>query len=235
MRFIDLSQPLYDGAPNCPAHPVPRSERTSDHDVRGWRMEVLTVASHTGSHLDAPLHKVAGGRSISDFALESFVGPARIADLRPLEPNAAIGPDHLEKPLAALRPGEIVLLCTGWGDLRARTELWLRDSPFLSPAGACWLVERGARGIGIDHYSIGGSRDPINSETHEAILGAGLWVVEELRFPPEALAQPQPVQFMALPVHLKDHSGAFCRPVLVVEESAPDEPNESIGTLRGNS
>jgi kynurenine formamidase len=216
MRFIDLSQPLYDGSPNCPAHPVPRSELTSTHDGRGWQVEVLTVASHTGSHLDAPLHKVRGGASISDIPLESFVGPARIADLRPLEPETSIGPERLERPLAGLCPGEIVLLCTGWGDLRARTELWLRRSPFLNAEGAQWLVDRGARGVGIDHYSIGGSREPMNAETHTVLLSAGLWVVEELRFPPEALAQPQPVTFLALPVHLKDHSGAFCRPVIVL-------------------
>lgn len=216
MRFIDLSQPLYDGAPNCPAHPIPKSERTADHPAQGWRMEVLTVASHTGSHVDAPLHKIAGGQPISALPLETFVGPARIVDLRPLEPQTAIGPDRLEPALAALRPGEIVLLCTGWGDLRARTDLWLKRSPFLDPEGARWLVERGVRAVGIDHYSIGGSRDPVNSQTHTVLLGAGVWVAEELRFPPEALALPQPVTFMALPVHLRDHSGAFCRPLLIV-------------------
>jgi kynurenine formamidase len=217
MRFIDLSQPLYDGAPNCPAHPIPRSERTADHPAQGWRMEVLTVASHTGSHVDAPLHKIAGGQAISDLPLETFVGPARIVDLRPLEPATAIGPEHLEGPLAALRRDEIVLLCTGWGDLRDRTELWLKESPFLSPDGARWLVEHGVRGVGIDHYSIGGSREPVNSQTHTVLLGSGVWVAEELRFPPEALALTQPVTFQALPVHLRGHSGAFCRPVLIVK------------------
>jgi kynurenine formamidase len=178
---------------------------------------MLTMASHTGSHLDAPLHKVAGGLSISDLPLETFVGPARIADLRPLEPDTPIGPSLLESRLGAVQAGDIVLLCTGWGDLRARTEVWLRQSPFLDPDGARWLVERRVRAVGIDHYSIGGSRDPINSETHMILLGAGLWVVEELRFPPEAMALPQPVTFMALPIHLRDHSGAFCRPVLLLE------------------
>lgn len=217
MRFIDLSQPLFDGAPNCPAHPVPRSQRTADHPEQGWRMEVLTVASHTGSHVDAPLHKIAGGKTISELPLEAFVGPARIVDLRPLEPETAIGPDRLEPALGAvLKPGEIVLLCTGWGDLRERNDLWLKQSPFLDPEGARWLVERQVRAVGIDHYSIGGSRDPVNSQTHTVLLGAGIWVAEELRFPPEALAVPQPVTFMALPVHLRDHSGAFCRPVLIV-------------------
>jgi kynurenine formamidase len=222
MRFIDLSQPLYDGAPNCPAHPIPRSEQTADHPEHGWRMEVLTMASHTGSHLDAPLHKIAGGKSITDLPLEAFTGPARIVDLRPLEPETAIGPDRLQGPLADLRPDEIVLLCTGWGDLRSRTELWLRQSPFLSPEGARWLVERKVRGVGIDHYSIGGSRDPVNSTTHTVLLGAGVWVAEELRFPPEALRLAPPVTFLALPIHLRNHSGAFCRPVLIVNPQ--DEP-----------
>jgi arylformamidase len=217
MKFIDLSQPLFDNAPNCPAHPVPKSVRTSDHAERGWRMEVLTLASHTGSHLDAPLHKIAGGASISELPLESFAGPARIADLRPLEPDAPIGTERLERALRDLQRDEIVLLCTGWGELRERNELWLRHSPFLTPDGARWLVERGVRGVGIDHYSIGGSREPTNSETHTALLGAGVWIVEELRFPAEAFEQIPPALFQALPIHLRDHSGAFCRPVLIVE------------------
>jgi len=216
MRFIDLSQPLYDGAPNCPAHPIPRSERTADHDSAGWRMEVLTLASHTGSHLDAPLHKIKGGRSISEIPLESFFGPAWIVDLRPVAPDTLIDRHHLEERLPDLRPDQIVLLCTGWGDLRERSDLWLRHSPALNPSAARWLVERGIRGVGIDHYSIGGAGDPNNSETHTVLLGSGVWVVEELRFPPEAFDLAQPVPFMALPINLRDHSGAFCRPVLMV-------------------
>ncbi len=217
MKFIDLSQPLFHDAPNCPAHPNPISERTADHPEHGWRMEVLTLASHTGSHLDAPLHKIAGGKSISELPLETFCGPARIADLRPLEPFAPIGPELLEKHLGDLEPGDIALLCTGWGDLRARTELWLKQSPFLTPDGAQWLVDRKARAVGIDHYSIGGSREPVNSQTHTVLLGNGMWVVEELRFPAEAFEEPRPAKFLALPIHLFEHSGAFCRPVLIAQ------------------
>lgn len=218
MRFIDLSQPLFDLAPNCPAHPAPRSERTADHPQDGWRMEVLTLASHTGSHLDAPLHKIPGGRSISDLPLETFAGPARIADLRPLRPDEPIGPDRLEAALGDLQADEIALLCTGWGDKRDRTDEWLRHSPYLSSAGARWLVSRSARAVGIDHYSIGGCHEPANSQTHTELLGSGLWVVEELRFPPEAFQAPRPARFIALPIHLRDHSGAFCRPVLMLED-----------------
>ena len=82
MKLIDLSQPVYDGSPNCPVHPPVKSEILRDHPTHGWRVEVLTLSNHTGSHVDAPLHKIAGGASLDDIPLERFAGPARIADLR---------------------------------------------------------------------------------------------------------------------------------------------------------
>jgi kynurenine formamidase len=216
MQFIDLSQPLYDGCPNCPVHPPVRSRRVADHPADGWRMELFEFASHTGSHLDAPLHKLAGGAAIDQIALERFAGRAVIADLRGLEPRAPIEAEHLSARLGALLEDGIVLLATGWGDKRARTEEWLYASPFLSPPAAQWLVDRKIRGVGIDHYSIGGSAEPANSRTHETLLGAGVWILEDLRFPAEALALRETAMLLALPLHLPGHSGAPCRPVLVV-------------------
>ena len=215
MRLIDLSQPLFDNAPNCPVHPPVSFKRTADHASGGWRMEEIAMATHTGSHLDAPLHKIAGGKSISDLPLETFVGMARIADLRGLAPDTPITPALLAPKLKGIATRDIVLLATGWGDLRAKSDEWLHHSPFLDPDGARWLIEHGVRGVGIDHYSIGGM-GPINAETHTILLGAGLWVVEELRFPAEVFALPQPQKFWALPMNWPGCSGAFCRPVLEV-------------------
>ena len=213
MRLLDLSQPLFDNAPNCPVHPPVSFRRTADHPQGGWRMEEIAMATHTGSHLDAPLHRIAEGRSISDLPLETFVGPARVADLRGLGPDEPITPSLLAARLAGLARGDIVLLATGWGDRRAKSPEWLEHSPFVGPEAARWLVARQARGVGIDHYSIGGS-GPLNAETHTILLGAGLWVVEELRFPPEVFALPQPLKFWALPLNWPGCSGAFCRPVV---------------------
>ena len=80
MHLIDLSQPLYDGAPNCPAHPPVKSELIADHPQQGWRVELLTLASHTGSHVDAPYHKLAEGANLDQIPLERFTGQAVIAD-----------------------------------------------------------------------------------------------------------------------------------------------------------
>lgn len=216
MKFIDLSQPVYDGSPNCPVHPPVKSEILRDHPAHGWRVEVLTLSNHTGSHVDAPLHKIAGGASLDEMPLETFAGPARIADLRGIGPSTAITIEMLKKCLPDSLSDQIVLLATGWGDKRAKTDEWLYRSPYLDPQAAAWLVKLGVRGVGIDHYSIGGITDPVNPQTHTALLGAGVWIVEELRFPPEAFAVPQPFTFLALPVNLKGHTGAFCRPVIVL-------------------
>jgi arylformamidase len=214
VKLIDLSQPLYDGSPNCPAHPPVRSTILKDHPERGWRVEFLALSNHSGSHVDAPLHKIAGGPSLDEMPLEQFAGPALIADLRGLAPSTPISIDMLRAKLRQPVRGMIVLVATGWGQKRAHTHEWLYDSPCLSPEAARWLVESGINGVGIDHYSIGGMRDEINPVVHEILLGAGVWIVEELRFSEAALAVPQPCRFWALPINLRGHTGAFCRPVI---------------------
>jgi kynurenine formamidase len=215
MTLIDLSQPVDDAGPNCPAHPPVSIQRIADHATDGWRMEKLSMASHTGSHVDAPLHKIAGGASLDEVPLSSFVGPAVIADLRGIAADTAIDSALLKSRLPDSLDDRIVLLATGWGDRRAKIDEWLSHSPFLSPDGASWLVHKGIRAVGIDHYSIGGSREPGNSRTHEILLGAGRWVVEELKFPTAVFSLPQPFTFWALPVNFANHSGSFCRPVAV--------------------
>ncbi len=214
MKLIDLSQPLYQDCPNCPVHPCVQSELIATHDEGGWQVEKLTLANHTGSHVDAPLHRIAGAPSLDDIPLESWVGPAYIADLRGIAPRQAITAEALAARLPDDLQDSIVLLATGWGEKRARTDEWLHHSPFLLPEGARWLVDHGVRGVGIDHYSVGGL-GAINDETHEILLGSGIWIVEELKFPLEVFDLSQPVQFWSLPINLQGHSGAFCRPVIV--------------------
>jgi arylformamidase len=211
MRLIDLSQPIFDDCPNCPDHPQVRSEVILTHEQAGWRLEKLTLANHTGSHVDAPLHKLAGGKSLDEIPLEKWVGSARIADLRDSMPNLPISAELLKQRLPEKLKDQIVLLATGWGQRREKCDEWLRHAPQLAPDGAEWLVSKGVRGVGIDHYAVGGDR------THEVLLGNDVWIVEELRFPPEVFEILQPFQFWCLPINLQGHTGAFCRPVVVVE------------------
>ncbi len=216
MRLIDLSQPLFDGAPNCPAHPPVKVDIIADHPQVGWRVELLTLASHTGSHVDAPYHKLADGANLDQIPLERFAGPAVIADFRGAIADEALTADKLAAKLTLPLTDRIVLLATGWGKKRAKTDEWLQHPPYLAPDGAEWLVANQIRAVGIDHYSIAGSRDPVNSQAHTILLQAGLWIVEELSFPEEIFDVPQPFEFMSLPINFRGFTGAFCRPVAVI-------------------
>lgn len=151
MRLIDLSQPVTDGGPNCPVHPPVSAKVVATHAKDNWHMEIVTLATHTGSHLDAPLHKIAGGKSIDQIPLESFAGEAVLADLRDSAADRAIGADLLASRLSGDLSDRIILLATGWGDRRAATEEWHHHSPYLAPDGAQWLVDRGVRALSLIH------------------------------------------------------------------------------------
>jgi kynurenine formamidase len=218
MRIIDLSQPVFHECPNCPTHPTVTVDMILDHGWDDWRLEKVSMSSHTGSHVDAPLHKIADGKSLDDRPLESYVGSAVIADLRDVPAVEALTGGHLKRRLPDDLKDRIVLLMTGWGAKRATSREWFYFSPFLAPSGAEWLVKQGTRAVGIDHYSIGGAREPEKSETHRVLLEAGLWIVEELNLPEEILDEEQPFEFWSLPINLRGFTGSFCRPVAVIHE-----------------
>ena len=219
LKLIDLSQPLYPDCPCGPSDPPLRSRLAVCHEKDGWQVEQLTLTSHTGSHVEAPLHKIPGAPSISDFPLERFVGAAVVVDLRGCRPGQPFTSSMLARKLREQNDlsNHIILLATGWGTKRGAVSGNEEPAPFLAPDGADWLLEQEVRGVGMDCLSIGGFREPSNSLTHQKLLEANIWILEDLRFPEEVFALPQPVQFWALPIHLERASAAFCRPVIAVQ------------------
>lgn len=216
MRLIDLSQPVYADCPICPVHPPVRSELIADHARGGWRVEQLTLTAHTGSHLDAPVHKFAGAKSIDEIPLDRFTGMAVMADLRDCRPDQPFTSSMLGRKLRQGLEDRIVIIATGWGQKRGKNDDWLKYPPYLSPDGAEWLVEQKIRGIAIDTYSIGGAREEQNNLTHELLLRAEIWILEDICLPDELFGLLQPFELWCLPIHLRGFTGSFCRPVVVV-------------------
>ncbi len=131
--WVDISIPLYTGTVHWPGDPEPILERLLDMD-QGEEVNVtfLKMTAHTGTHLDAPCHFLAGGAALDAFPLDTAIGPARVIEI-PAD-ALRIGPEHLSHH--HIEPGDRLLLKT-----RNSLRSWFRDEfhpnfASLSPAGA---------------------------------------------------------------------------------------------------
>ena len=214
-KILDLSQSIVEDGYNNPAFADGRIEICMDYDTEGWHAEVYTAATHVGTHIDAPMHRLRGGIPLSDFPLSRFTGRAVVFDFRGKEEDEPI----LREELTAkeIREGDFVILFTGWDRYRTEVtkEKYLSHSPFLSADGAAYLAEKKIGMVLIDHYSIGGSTGSVEI-THETLMHAQILIGEGLRRPEEILSDG-PWTIFAFPMKLHDCSGAPVRIVAMNE------------------
>ena len=162
----------------------------------------LTMSAHTGTHMDAPLHFVNNSESIDRMPLTATIGPARVIQI---EHPDFIGPDELIKH--DIQPGERILFktCNVW-DRTAFKKTFVH----CNAAGARYLVERKVQTIGIDYLSIG-AYEGDGVETHQILLGAGIWVIEGLDL---THVEPGSYDLICLPLKILGGDGAPARAVV---------------------
>ena len=205
-RVIDISVPNGPTQHVYPGDPPPRVEQAKA--IRAGdvcNVSLLTMGSHTGTHVDAPYHFIDGGARLGEVALERMVGEALVVDLRG---RAAVDAAALES--AALRTGDI-LLCRTDNSWRWEKAEFQRDFVYLTLDAAGLLVERGIRAVGIDYLSIeqfGSSDFPV----HHRLLGAGVFVIEGLDL---RAVEPGRYTLVCLPLKFPDLDGAPARAVLL--------------------
>lgn len=78
MKIIDLTMPLHTGMPVYPGDPEVSIELVQTHEKEGWDMRRIQINAHDGTHVNAPIHMVPGGKTLDDMPLDLFCGPARI-------------------------------------------------------------------------------------------------------------------------------------------------------------
>ena len=57
-------------------------------------LRTISMSAHTGTHMDAPLHFIAGGRSIDTMPIDATVGPARVIAI---DHEQYIGREEMER------------------------------------------------------------------------------------------------------------------------------------------
>ena len=81
MRVIDLSTSLYSGMDVFEGDPEVKIEVVHTYEKDSWELRQLQMASHTGSHVDAPSHMHKGKSTLDDIPIERFFGKAQVVNL----------------------------------------------------------------------------------------------------------------------------------------------------------
>lgn len=201
-RLLCLSHTLTDGMPAYPGDPPPQLSALATVEPDGYTAYRLCSGLHVGTHVDAPIHMVPGGKYIDDFPPDAFTGPGRLLDVRG---QAIIDADVLAQ--ATLEPGEILLLLTGHAQLFGQAAYY-ESAPVVTEAFARALVERRVKALGMDTPSP--DRPPF--EVHRILLGKDILLFENLTnleallpletfflyaFPPRIHAEAAPVTVIA--------------------------------------
>jgi arylformamidase len=190
-RVVDLSNSLYVGMPSWQTNPellfgpVKRAVR----DI--FTLSVVTqMHLHTGTHVDAPLHSLAGGRTIDSFSVDEFMGSGVVLDFRSKKAGEEITAQDLRLFDSSIQRQDVVMLCADWHKRRGMNADYLYRWPFLGESGAKFLVEKRVKAVGTEGMSIAGWTDTVpaqgpvtkcsSSVIHNLLLENDILVIEEL-------------------------------------------------------
>ena len=142
-QFFDVSLPITEEMVVYPGNPRPSIQKYASVPKDKVNESILTLGSHTGTHVDSRLHIREGKEGVDALPLESFYGKCRVFDLTHLEDE--IHSQDLEG--FKISPGEIVLLKTRNSTLGYMK--FLENYVHLKMDAAEYLVNAGIKTLGI--------------------------------------------------------------------------------------
>lgn len=174
--WYDISVPLKQGMNYLPIDPVaPKIYRFADVALGSKvTMSMLEIISHTGTHIDSPLHFIPGGSTISDMSLDATIGPARVIEI--VDPEK-IKVAELEKH--DIKKGERILCKTRNSPEAYESPKFVEDYVYLDGDAAEYLAAKGIILFGLDCITIGDIKNEDSvMKTHQALLSAGVYILE---------------------------------------------------------
>lgn len=202
MKIYDISADLYNGMPAFPGDPEPVIKRVLSLPEDPANVSVISMGTHTGTHVDPPLHFVEGGLPLDQIPLDHLYGKAEVLDLTYV--TQAITAEDLKGA------GEKILLFK-----TSNSKLWQftefhKDFIYLDEDGARWLADHEIKTIAIDYLSIGSFSG--GEAVHKILLGNGITVIEGVNL---AEVDAGIYTLACLPLKIKDGDGGPARAILI--------------------
>ena len=85
MKFYDVSLPIKEGMMVYPGNPLPSIQQYSSIPLNKVNESLITLGSHTGTHVDSKLHIQNGADGADLLPLDSFYGKCKVLDLSHVE------------------------------------------------------------------------------------------------------------------------------------------------------
>lgn len=195
-KMVDLSHTLYDEFPTYGGDKWFAMENVVNYKKDKINLNRWIVMEHVGTHMDAPIHFSADGKTADLLPLTDLLVPVAVIDISARaasNPDATVTPDDIkawEAKNGPLPEGCCVVMNSGWHKLvgdslkfRGKDDKGLFHTPGFHVETAKMLIsERSVKGIGVDTMSIdtGYSTNPPEATfpVHYTWLPTGRWGVE---------------------------------------------------------
>ncbi|HIH22904.1 TPA: cyclase family protein [Candidatus Micrarchaeota archaeon] len=219
-KIIDLTHNIEEGMLTFNAywHTQVSITQMGKIDSEGRETRKLVLGTHTGTHMDAPLHFIRGGGTVDNIQLDKLVGEVTIVDFSALAnsgSDASVTKEMLEKIQISNR----MLFKFGWGK-HWNTDRFYKGYPHFTKEAAEYLVSKDVQLIGMDTASPDDGRIKIkevlgteqDSPVHKIFLKNNTVIVEYLNL--EEVTEYEGWNIAALPLKIKGADGSSSRVIL---------------------
>lgn len=204
-KVHDLSMTISPGMFVWPGDPTVLIKDIATYEREGYKVELYSSTTHTGTHIDAPAHMLKDGKAIDEIDPSSFVQEGYVMRLPSSKQEISEG--QIKMLWNDSYDDKSILINTGWCDnIGKRQGL---DFPGLSLEAAHFLVERGIKMVGIDTLGIEPYSHP-DFAVHKFLLKHGVVIIECLSNLGE-LIEGKKYLIIALPIKLKNSGGSMAR------------------------
>ncbi len=166
MKYIDLTMQLNEQTATYPGDPPVKIIRQASIEQDGWTQHDMQLSTHIGTHIDAPLHMISGGKSLDMYTVDKFIGPAITIDAQSGFNVSKI----INTPVV---PDSIVLFHTGW-DKQSREVSYYKNYEQIPEVVVEWLIDSQVKLIGLDMS--GPDYDPF--PVHKMLLRNDILIIE---------------------------------------------------------
>jgi len=207
--IIDLTHTIKPDMPVYPSTIRPSMAPAGTLTRDGYRETLISMASHTGTHMDAPSHLLREGSSLDVLPVSQFCGRAVVLDVSGLPEGGIITADYLQEQSSSMLSADFVLFYTGW-EKRWGCDSYYDAFPVPDAEAARYLVSCGLKGVGTDALSVD-TLQAARRDCHRILLDGGLVILENLCL--RKIVGRDDVMLFALPLKFEKADGAPVRAV----------------------